>query len=180
MVEFFGYFSVAAIVIVLAVFYSKARRESLNEALFTDRMHFVVCAPKVFRVSGIICALFFGAIIIFYSFTVAEDDPAYFLLTAIFAGFLVLGAFLAYYAFRWKLVVVDNWLNLTPLFGSKRKYYVRDLTHFKTDPTFGVRAYSNGKQLFLVDSYSVGCGMFVSYLIEKGVKAPDKINLIRQ
>ena len=180
MVEFFGYFSVAAIVIVLAVFYSKARRESQNETLFADRMHFIVCAPKVFRVSGIVCASFFGAIIIFYSFTAADDDPAYFPLTSIFTGFFILGAFLAYYTFRWKLAVVGNWLDFTPLFGNKRRYSVLDLTHFKTDPTFGVRAYTNEKRLFSVDSYSIGCGMLVSYLIEKGVKAPDKINLLRQ
>ena len=177
---FFGYFSVAAIVIVLAVFYSKARRDSQNEDHFTDRMHFIVSAPKVYMVSGIVCASFFAAIVLFYSFTAADDDPAYFPVISVFTGFFILGAFLALYAFRRKLVVAGDWIDFTPLFGNKRRYFVRDMTHFKTDPTFGVRVYSDGKRLFSADTYSIGCSMLVSYLIEQGVRAPEKINLIKQ
>ena len=176
--EFFGYFSVAIIVIVIAVFYKTAHREAHKETLRTDRMNFIVRAPKVYRVIGITCASIFGVILIVSSFTVAED-PIYYLLTSIFLGFFIFGACMAYYTFRWKLVVAGDWLVLTPLFGNERKYSVRDLTHIKTDPTYGVRAYSDNKRLFSVDSISIGCGMLISYLIEKGVKVPDKINLSR-
>ena len=176
MADFFGYFSVAVIVIVIAIFYRTARRESQKEALQADRMNFIVRAPKVYRVIGIVCAALFGVVLLISSIT-AYEDPVYPVLASVFLCFFVLGAGMAYYTFRWKIVVTDDLLVLTPLFGGDRKYSVRDVTHIKTDPTLGVRAYSKEKRLFSVGSISVGCGMLVSYLIEKGVRVPDKINL---
>ena len=176
--ELFGYFSVAIIVIVIAVFYTTARREAQKEVSKSDRMNFIVRAPRFYRVGGIICASFFGSILIVLSFA-AADSPDHSLYTSIFAGLFVLGACIAYYTFRFKLVVSGNWIELTPFIGNGRKYCVRDITHIKVDSAYGVRVYAGKKRLFLVDVVSVGCGMFISYLIEKGVRVPEKINFSR-
>ena len=171
-----GYFGVAIIVIVLAVFYRAARKEALYVALCTDRMNFVVRVPRIFRVLGIVFAALFGACLIFSSFTV-PDDPGYPFFTSVFAGFLITGSLLVYYSYRWKLIVADDRLVLTPVFGRERTYSIRDVTHIEADAARGVCAYSNQKRLFSVNSVSVGCGMLVSYFIEKGVRAPERINL---
>ena len=179
MIQVVGYFSVAAIVIALAIFFRAAYREAHKEALLSDRMNFVVRPPRMYRVVGVICAAFFGAILVISSFT-ASEDLAWPFFTSVFAGFLVLGGLLVYYTFRWKLVVAEDRIELTPVFGIIKTYSIWDVTHIKADPTFGVRAYSHKKRLFSVDNVSVGCGMLIAYFIEKGVKTPERINLPHQ
>ena len=176
MAEFFGYFIVAVVVIVIAVFHKTAHRDAQNEALPADRMSFIVRAPRLYRVVGIVCAALFGLILLVSPFT--AEDP-YFLSTLVFTVLFVSGIGIAYYTFRWKLVIEGDWIVLTPLFGNERRYFVRDVTHITTDLRYGVRAYSDRKRLFSVNSISVGCDMLISYLIEKGVQAPDKINFTR-
>jgi len=174
--NFIGYFSVAVVVIVIAVIFRILRRKSQKISSVSDRMNFIVRSPGIYRVTGIVCAAFFGCIFLISSL-LAGNDPAYPFFTSVFIVFFAAGLFIAYYSFRWKLVVADNWLFLTPIFGNERKYNVREVTHIKTDPNLGIRAYSNDKKLFSVGSFSICSGMLVAYFIEKGVRAPEKINL---
>ena len=169
-----GYFSAAIIVIVVAVFIRAARGNALKESSFKDRMNFVVCAPKAYKVVGIICSGLFGVAFVASTFAMAGDGD-YPWVAAIFIAFLALGLFLLHYSIHWKLVVAGDTLVLTPLFGKDRTYSVRDITHIKLDIYMGVKVYSGDRKLFNVDRYSTGTAMFISYLIEKGVKAPNRI-----
>ena len=162
--------------IVVAVVVRAARAHALKETPFSDRMNFVVRPPKAYKVVGIVCSALFGLALIASSFAMAKD-PDYPWVATIFIVFLALGLYILYYSMRWKLVVAGDSMMLTPLFGQDRAYHVRGVTHIKLDVYLGVKVYSDKKRLFNVDKYSTCTAMFISYLIEKGVSAPDRIVL---
>ena len=76
-----------------------------------------------------------------------------------------------------KLNVNGEQLLLTPTVGKGRTHSLAEITHIDVDEGRGIRVYSDKEKLFSVDSAAIGLEMFISYLIENGVKVPDKINL---
>ena len=174
MAGFSNYFVVALIVIVVTVFFNVLRKRAQKELFAENRMNFIVCAPNAYKVIGFICTGIFA--FAFIGSTMAMwGDPDYPWVAGIFAGFLALGLFIVYYSFRWKLVVAEYTLILTPLFGLDRMYSVREITHIKMDVNLGIKVYAGKKKLFNVDRFSTGGTMLISYFIENGVRAPDKI-----
>lgn len=171
-----GYFSGAVIVIALIFVLGAVRREAHKESLRSDRMSFVVRAPGMYRTLGIICAALFGLCLIFSLLTL-EGDPLYPLSVPVFAVLFAAGLLGTYYSYRWKIVVAEDGIAFTPLFGKKKDYSIGDVTHIRTDQRFGIQAYTDTKRLFTVDRFSVGSAALVSYMIEKGVRVPDRINL---
>ena len=173
-----GSFSTAAIIIVVTIVFRQTRKEAQKTASRTDRMHFIVRAPKLYKVVGIVDAGLFGTALVFSSFT-AADDPAYPFFTSVFAGFFLLGLFIIFYSTRCRIIVEGSAITVTPLFKKEAMYSVKNITHIKADVNLGVRVYSGKKKLFTIDSFSIGSGMFVEYLIENGVEVPDRINMPR-
>lgn len=154
-----------------------ARKQALCESPLRDRMNFVVCLPLHYRVVGFACAALFGVLSVIALRNFDRGDVDYRIGCVSALTICALGLFFVYKSYRWKIVVAEDRFVLTPLFGKRRNYSVRDVTHIFTDPTFGVRVYAGEKKLFTVNRVSVGSAMFVSYLIEKGVRVPDRINL---
>ena len=171
-----GYFSVAAVVIAIMAVVKRGRDKAEKGVLVLDRMNFVVRAPLAFKVLGVVCAAFFGFALAFYSMT-AADDPAFPFFISVFAAFFAVGFFLTCYSYRWKLVVAEDSMVLTPLFGKDRIYSVREVTHVKADRNRGIRVFMAGKRLFMVGFVTADSMALVSYLIEKGVRTPEKIEL---
>jgi len=169
-----GYFAAAVIVIVLAIFIGAIRKNALKQSPLASRMNFVVCAPRSYKGVGITCSALFGVALVGSTIGMA-GDPDYPWVACIFGGLLAMGLFILYYAYRWKLVVAEDAMALTPLFGQDRIYSIRDVTHIGMGIYSGVKVFSGRKRLFSVDRYSSGTAMFISYLIENGVKAPKKI-----
>ena len=178
MAQFFGYFSVAIIVIGVMLLYRVTRREALKESPNSDRMHFVVRPPGLYRVTGIVCSSLFGVSLAATCFTLT-NDPIFPLLAGIFAPLFAFGLYLVYYSYRWRLIIADDELVLTPLFRQNRTYSIRDISHITLGSARGLRVYvyKEEKKLFSVDSVSTGSAMLISYFIEKGVRVPAKINL---
>ncbi|MDR3365316.1 MAG: hypothetical protein LBS91_10305 [Clostridiales Family XIII bacterium] len=174
--QYFGYFSGAIVVIVLAASFSAARRNAQRKPPSGDRMNFVVRAPGVVRGLGIGCAACFGLVLALCSF-LAAYDPNYPFYASVFGVLCTIGIILLFYSIRWKLAVNGDKLVLTPLFGKDKVFYVRNVTHIKVDGSRGVRAYADQKRLFSALSISPGISLLISYFIENGVRAPEKINL---
>ena len=173
-----GSFSTAAIIIVVTIFFRLARKEAQKEAFRADRMHFIVRTPKLYKVVGIVDAALFGTALVFSSFT-AGDDPAYPFFTSVFACLFLLGIFIIFYSIRCRIIVEGSTITVTPLFKKETTFSVKKITHIKADVNLGVRVYSGKEKLFTMDSFSIGSGMFVEYLIENGVSVPDRINMPR-
>ena len=173
-----GSFSTAAIIIVVTILFRQTRKEAQKIASRTDRMYFVVCAPKMYKIVGIIDAGLFGTALVFSSFT-AADDPAYPFFTSVFAGFFLLGLFIIFYSVRCRVIVEGSTITVTPLFKKEITLSVKKITHIKADVNRGIRVFSGKEKLFTIDSFAIGSGMFVEYLIENGVEVPDRINMPR-
>ena len=65
-----GSFSTAAIIIVVTIVFRQTRKEAQKVASRADRMHFIVRAPKLYKVVGIVDAALFGTALIFSSFSI--------------------------------------------------------------------------------------------------------------
>ena len=174
MTDVIGYFAVAAIVIALAVIIRFARRKEEKKALGHDRMNFTVRPPKTIRIVSIVCSAIFG--IVFIMLLLPSDGEENIIIILLALGFAAAAACGLYYSFRWKLVVREDELLLTPLFGKEQKYSVSDVTSIETKSVYFVQIYKDNKVLFSAPGLSQGGVMLVSYFIEKGVKAPEKIN----
>jgi hypothetical protein len=106
-----------------------------------------------------------------------SDPLSELLIELIFMVIFAFGLCMTYCSHRWKLIVAEDELVFTPVFGKDRKVFVSDVTHLKVDPALGIRVYQKEKKLFEVGLYASDRAMLVSYMIEKGVRVPDKINL---
>ena len=152
------------------------RNEAVREPPDSDRMHFVVRPPRLYRVIGIVCSALFGVSLVVSCFTFS-GDPVFPLIAGIFATLFALGLYIIYYSYRWRLTIANDEIVHTPLFRLNRTYSVREVSHITLAPGRSIRVYTDEKKLFSVDSVSTGSAMLISYLIEKGVRAPGNINL---
>jgi Ca2+/Na+ antiporter len=169
-----GYFVVAAVVIVLAFILKTARKKEEKKSLGKDRMNFTVHVSKAGRVVSIVLSSVFGAVLLLLLIPSAEEQSLPITLLAL--AFVIIALSFLYYSFRWKLVVAEDEITFTPLFGKKKKYNVGEITNIETKSTYFIQVYKNENRLFSASGLSKGGVMLISYLIEKGVKAPVKIN----
>ena len=174
MTDIAGYFAVAAIVIALAFIYKTARKKEEKKTRGRDRMNFTVRVPKTIRIMSIVLSSVFGAVFLLLLLPSAEEQSLPINLLAL--AFVIIGLCLLYYSFRWKLVVAEDKLTFTPLFGKKKSYNVGDITNLETKNTLFIQVFKNENKLFSAPGLSQGGAMLVSYLIEKGVNAPVRIN----
>ncbi|MDR1798134.1 MAG: hypothetical protein LBR44_12010 [Clostridiales Family XIII bacterium] len=75
----------------------------------------------------------------------------------------------------WRLSVSGDDLTLKPFLGSPRSWKVGEVTHLTKEP-LGIGVWAGAKRLFTVNQEYVGSGRLVSYMIEKGVQTPEKID----
>ena len=177
MPEFLQHIVVAITIIVIIVASQRWRKKEEREALNQDRMNFTVRPSKVYTVIGIGIAALDGFVLAQTGAQWRDDgsEPGLHLPSAILLAVFLFGIFLALYPFRRKIVVAGERLTLIPLFGKGRSFDISEVTHIKTNWNI-LRVYARAKMLFSAGSYSSGCGMLISYLIENGVNAPDKID----
>jgi type II secretory pathway component PulF len=168
-----SYFGVAIVVIALAITIGTARKKAEKKSSGQDRMNFTLRPPRTLRIASISCTGIFGlvSVILLTLSDGIEDIPV--LLLAL--SFTIFALFFLYYSYHWKLIVSEDELILTPLFGKKRKLYVGEITHFEIKNNNFTKVYKNEKKLFTAPGLTQGGSILVSYLIEKGVKAPVKI-----
>jgi len=76
----------------------------------------------------------------------------------------------------WRLAVCDDDLTLTPMLGRAARWTVSEITHL-TANVRGIGIWAGEKRLFTVHREAIGCKRLVSYMIEKGVRTPSKIDL---
>ena len=177
MAQYIGYFNVAIIVIVVLLAFRVLRNEAVKVPPNSDRMNFVVRPPRLYRVGGIGFSAAFGVFLVMTCADYQPDDPVSPFGVCLFSALFALSLFVVYYSYRWRLKISDDKLLYTPLFGQERRYSVRDVSHIAAGVFGGIKLYSDGEKLFLVDTSSTGCAMFVSYLIEKGVHVPENVSL---
>jgi hypothetical protein len=177
--EIVGYFNVASIVIVIVMFAQSKRRQALRNLPVADRMNIVVCFPRSYRNLGIVVTAVCGGLFLLSLLGHVRDpeNMTRLVISVTLAAFCAVGVYQAYRSSRWRVVVAEDDLVLTPVFGKGRQFSVRDVTHIRVDPTFGIRVYREEEKLFTVNRLSTGSAALVSYLIEKGVRVPDRINL---
>ena len=174
MTNVIGYFLVAATVIALALIVNTARKKAEKESLNKDRMNFTVHVPRIIRIASIVVASVFGAVL--FLLLIPSPDEQSLVINLLALAFMAIALYFLYYSFRWKLVVAEDELTFTPLFGKRRNYNVKDITNIKIRNTYYIQVYRNENRLFSAPGLSQDGVMLVSYLIEKGVKAPSKIN----
>lgn len=167
----------AIIIIVVTVCFRMVLKKDAQEMRKMNRVNFVIRSPKFYKIVGLVDLVLFGGLIIMFLLTGNETADAF--VFTVFSVFAALGLFILLYAVRCRITVEDERISVVSMFKPKRDFSVKDITHIKASPNLGVRVYSGSKKLFSVDTYAVGCGMFVSYLIEQGVQTPDIINLPR-
>jgi uncharacterized membrane protein len=165
-----GYFVVAAVVIVLAFVLKAARKKEEKKSLNTDRMNFTVHVSKTVRIICIVVSSVLGAVLLLLLIPSAEEQSLPINLLTL--AFVIIALCFLYYSFRWKLVVAEDELVFTPLFGKKKKYNVGDITNLETKNAYFIQVYKDDNRLFSAPGLSQGGVMLVSYLIEKGVNAP--------
>jgi len=169
-----SYFGVAIVVIALALTIGFVRKKAEKNASGTDRMNFTLRPPKMILIVSIVCAALFGLVFIILLVPPYNAENLPMILLAL--GFMIIAACFLYYSLRWKLVVAEDVLMLTPLFGKKLEMQVRDITHIETRNANYIRVYSDDTKLFSAPGLSQGGSKLVSYFIEKGVRAPSNIN----
>jgi len=174
--DIIGYFLVAAVVIAITIIVRTSRKKEEKESLNKDRMNFTVHVPKIIRITSIVVASVFGTVL--FLLLIPSPDEQSLLLNLLALAFMAGALYFLYYSFRWKLVVKEDELIFTPLFGKKRNYNVKDITNIKIKNTYSIQVFRNGNRLFSAPGLSQDGVMLVSYLIEKGVKTPAKINEI--
>jgi len=175
--EFLQHIVVAITIIVIVVVSQRWRKKEERDALNQDRMNFVVRPSKVYVVIGIGLAALDGFVLAQFAARWLGDgnERGFSLPAAILLAVCLFGVFLALYPFRYKIVVAGDRFTLIPLFGKGRVFSISDATHIKTNWNI-LRVYAGAKKLLSVGIYSSGCGMLISYLIENGVSAPEKID----
>ena len=174
MTEIISYFTVAAVVIALAFIVKTIRKKEEEKSRNKDRMNFTVRVPKFVRVCSIVISSVFGMVLLLLLLPSAEDQNLP--INLVVLAFTATSLIFLYYAFRWKLIVAENELTLTPMIGKKKKYSVCDITKIETKNTYFIQVYKNKNRLFSAPGLSQDGVMLVSYFIEKGVKAPARIN----
>lgn len=172
-----SYIAPAIVVIAIFVCFKIARREGEKKTRKMDRLNFIVRSPKLYTIVGLVDLVLFGGLCVM--FLITGNDSADIFVFITFIGFALLGFFILIYALRCKVVVEGDQISVTHMFKPKQDYSVRDITHIKVSTNLGVRIFSDRRKLFYVDIFGVGCGALIAYLIEHGVKVPDRINLPR-
>jgi hypothetical protein len=127
-----------------------------------DKSNFAVRQSKIFLWIGIICTVFFFALLMLM--TMFPNDTAEWPVYLIFSLFAFLGLCLTFYCFKWKLEVEGNQIIFSPVTGGKTSFGIDHITKVKFSNGQKITAYNENKKLFSVESNCRGFNVLVSRL----------------
>ena len=153
------YFVIPLLVITVFFIVKKANKKAEKNM---DENSFKVRQPMIFIWIGIICALFFSALLV-YSL-IFPDDTTDWVVYLIFSIFAVLGIFLTIYCIVWELRIEGDHIVYMPFVGIKRNYSLNSITRIKLYNNQKVKAYAGEKKLFSVEPTSRGYNVLISRL----------------
>ena|GEM_PF-5640434 len=123
--------------------------------------HFLIKAPKMVFYIGLANILFSGAVLILM--TVFPNDTATWWVYVLCTTFLLLGAWLCYFAVRWRITVDHDNIQITTLVGKEKTYSRHEITGAVLKNQ-ALIVYKGTKKLFDLAPYFDGFVPFVDYL----------------
>lgn len=152
--------------LVLGVILAIAIREANKAAQNMEWLHFIIRKPKTIMWLGIICALFFGALIALM--IVFPNDTVEWRIYLIFGAFAFIGISLAAHCALWKVEIDGNELRHSSLLKRTRVFTFDNIKKFEikgqNTPYENVVLYSEGKKLLSVEKNCRGYDMLIARL----------------
>lgn len=166
------YLSYLIIPLVIAVVLVGINREGSKAEKGMDENNFVVRQSKIVMWIGIICALFFGVLIILMS--AFPNDTAQWWVYLIFFLFVILGTVLAVHCMIWALKISGDEIRHTAIFKKEQSISFGDITKVKikrlqNNQMEEIKVYSHDKKVFSVESYCRGYHILIARLQKEGV-----------
>lgn len=147
-----------AVWLPIAISHYRERKQFTNEF---EKDFYILRQPKfVFGIGLVTTMLFFIAFVL--AVFVSKERIGIF-----FIPFCVLGMALAIYSTRWKIIVMDQKLEIFNLKKSKIEVDILDIERV-TQEHNGIIAYKDGKKLFGVENWVVGYELLYNRLHELG------------
>ena len=154
-------------VIVFLVFTFVKKANKISEKIM-DENKFVLRQPKIFFWIGIICTIFFCALIVLMS--IFPNDSAEWWIYLVFSLFVILGFFLIFYCVRWELKIEGNQIIFKPFIGKKNLFTIDNIKKVKFKNGQKIIAFNdNNNKLFSVEYTCNGFNVLVSRLKKEQV-----------
>ena len=154
----------------LLLIYAAIRKQAAKAYANMDRNNFTIRLPKVYTWAGLICALFFGAIMIALSISPMENAAELRAAYVVFAFFSLGGIFLAAGCILLQIKVNGSEIRCSGLFTRAKTFTFDDIERVKTKQSgqyHQVILYSGNKKLLSIYSYYVGYDVFIDRLYEQ-------------
>jgi hypothetical protein len=153
------YIIIPILVFLVFTFLFNANKKSEK---IMDENNFILRQPKLVLWIGIICTLFFSALIVLMS--IFPNNTAEWWVYLIFSLFVILGFFLIFHCIRWELKIEVNQIIYTPFIGGKRLFTIDNIKRVKLENGQKIIAYDGNKKLFSVEYQCNGFNVLVSRL----------------
>ena len=131
-----------------------------------DENHFVIRQPRVFLWIGVICVLFFCALIVLM--VVFSNETTVWWVYLGFSFFVALGLFLMIYCITWELRIDDNQIEYCSFVGMKKVFTFQNVTRVELKSMQNgmqqIKAYDGKEKLFATDSNCRGYNVLISRL----------------
>jgi hypothetical protein len=143
--------------LVLIIFVA-IRKEVKSAEKNMNENHFAVRQSKTVLWIGIICTVFFCALIVLM--IMFPNDTAEWWVFLVFSLAAVWGLCIILYCVAWELRVEDNQITYSPFIGKKKSFPIDFITKIKFNGQ-QIKAYAANKKLFTVDSSCRGYNILV-------------------
>jgi hypothetical protein len=157
--------------IIVWVIFLAAKKEVKTAEKSMDLEHFVITQSKLFLVVGIICAVFFLALLILM--TIFPNDTAEWWVYLVFSLFVLLGLSLTFYCATWKIEIDENQIQYSPFPWVKRQFLFTDITKVKNQNQQQIKVYSADKIILKVDWNCRGFNVFKERLEKEQILFED-------
>jgi len=146
-------------------------REVFKAEKHMDERHFTVRQPRTMIWLGLVCTLFFGALIVLM--TVFPNDTVDAWAYLIFSLFTLGGSVIIIFCTFWKLEIIENELRHVPLFGRRKTFRFDEIEKIRmkhrNTPNEGIRLYSETRKLATIEMNCRGYNVLIRRLQQAGI-----------
>lgn len=146
-------------------------REVLKAEKHMDERCFIVRPPRTMIWLGLVCALFFGALIVLM--TIFPNDTTDWWVYLIFSLFTLGGSAIIIFCIFWKLEIVENEFHYVPFLGQRKIFRFDEIKKCKVKhrgtPNESIRLYSETRKLMTIDMNYRGYNILIRRLQQAGI-----------